>query len=94
MMNGNKPPTVPLPASATARVVRGIVVNVNVALRVIQVVIQENGLPIPGAAIELTVEQATQHVAGLVKAIEMAKAGSSSGLIMPGDLIGGKPFRP
>ena len=92
MMNGNKP-TVPLPASATARVSRGIVVNVNVALKVIQVVIQENGLPVAGAAIEMTVEQATQHVAGLVKAIEMAKGGGSK-LIMPGDLVGGKPFRP
>jgi hypothetical protein len=93
MNNGT--PAVPLPASATAPVARDIAVNVNPALKRIQVIIHENGMPIPGAAIEMSIEEAMQHTAGLVKAIEMAKGGGQrSGLIMPGDLAGGKPFRP
>jgi hypothetical protein len=89
----------PLPEIGPAIPDRAIAVNVNVQHKQIQVLILDRGHPVPGAAIAMTIEQAKQHALGLVKAIEMAQGGGSSfdkrsGLIMPGDLIGGKPFRP
>lgn len=72
---------------------RAIAVNVNTALKQIQIVLHEHGHPIAGAAIVMSIEEAKQHAMGLIKAIEMAQGGGSK-LILPGDLIGGKPFRP
>ena len=60
--------------------------------QLIQVLILEGGVPVPGAAIAMTVEQAKQHTMQLVERIQMAD-GTRSKLILPGN-IGGKPFQP
>jgi hypothetical protein len=72
---------------------RAIAVNVNMQTKQIQLVIHERGHPIPGAAIVMTVEQAMAHRDGLTRAINMAQ-GRGQNLILPGDLVAGKPFLP